>query len=305
MVSCRKNPDVFCYLCGEYNIAPNRKPVTSFITPVTSFITMLILALNLFTRIKLGRHTWCAKRTPRLCVGRPMARGVWTLEFPWFGGGQQTMSLTATSALLMWLGSTERTGAASSILIFNQHIVIVMKSARRHCDEIPVPIFGELPDISDEDTSSFEGHEDEEVALENDAPHPFPQKKLNDLIRDLSFTTDSAELLASRLKEKKVLSDSARISFFRNRHQEYLRFFSSVKDLVYCADIAQLLLKLEVPQYEPKDWRLFIDSSKQSLKCVLLHNGNQFASVPIAHSTTQEKYEAVKYVLEKIGYDQH
>ena len=61
-----------------------------------------------------------------------------------------------------------------------------------------------------------------------------------------------------------------------------------------------------MPEYEPKDSRLFIDSSKQSLKCVLLHNGNQFASVPIVHSTTlKEKYEAVKYVLEKIGYDQH
>ena len=75
---------------------------------------------------------------------------------------------------------------------------------------------------------------------------------------------------------------------------------------MYCADIAQLLLKFGVPQHEPKDWRLFIDSSKRSLKCVLLHNGNHFASVPIAHSTTlKEKYEAVKYVLEKIGYNQH
>ncbi|XP_023252229.1 NACHT, LRR and PYD domains-containing protein 9-like, partial [Seriola lalandi dorsalis] len=45
---------------------------------------------------------------------------------------------------------------------------------------------------------------------------------------------------------------------------------------------------------------------ERSLKCVLLHNGNQFASVPLAHSTTlKEKYEAVKYVLEKIRYDQH
>ena len=78
-------------------------------------------------------------------------------------------------------------------------------------------------------------------------------------------------------------------------------FFSTVKDLVYCADIVQLLRKLGVPQYEPKDWRLLIDSSKQSLKCVLLHNSNQFG-----HSTTlKEKYEAVKYVLKKIGYDQH
>ena len=43
-----------------------------------------------------------------------------------------------------------------------------------------------------------------------------------------------------------------------------------------------------------------------SLKCILLHNGNQFTSVPIAQSTSQkEKYEAVKYVPENIGYDQH
>ena len=74
---------------------------------------------------------------------------------------------------------------------------------------------------------------------------------------------------------------------------------------MYCVDIAQLLLKLGVPQYEPKVWRLFIDSSKRSLKCVLLTNGNQFASVSISHSTTlKEKCEAVKYVLEKISYDQ-
>jgi hypothetical protein len=61
-----------------------------------------------------------------------------------------------------------------------------------------------------------------------------------------------------------------------------------------------------VPDYDPKDWRLFIDSSKRSLKCVLLHNGNVFASVPLAHPTKmKEEYEAVKYVLEKIRYDEH
>ena len=125
--SCRNKPDVFCYICEEYTISPNRKPVTSFI-----MLTMLFLVLNLLTRIKLGNHTWCTRHAPRLCMGGPMAGEVWTLEFPWFGERKQTMSLTATSALLIWLGSTERTGAASSILIFNQHVVhvnqlIVMK----------------------------------------------------------------------------------------------------------------------------------------------------------------------------------
>ena len=122
-----------------------------------------------------------------------------------------------------------------------------------HCDVIPVPIFGELPGISEEDASNVEGHEDKEVVLQDDTPHPFSQKELNNLVRNLSLSTDSAELLASRLKEKKLLSDSARISFFRNRHrQQYLSFFSTLKDSVYCADTAQLLLKLGVPQYEPK-----------------------------------------------------
>ena len=74
-----------------------------------------------------------------------------------------------------------------------------------HCDKIPVPIFGELPNISDEDASSVKGHKDEEeVVLEDDAPHPFSRKELNDLVHDFSLSKDSAELLAFRLKEKKT-----------------------------------------------------------------------------------------------------
>lgn len=83
-----------------------------------------------------------------------------------------------------------------------------LQSARRlvaHRNEIPVPIFGELPDISDDDASSVEGHKEEVVVLEDDAPHPFSQMRLNDLVRDLSLSKDSAELLASRLKRKTPL----------------------------------------------------------------------------------------------------
>ena len=54
-----------------------------------------------------------------------------------------------------------------------------------------MPIFRELPDISDEDASSVEGHEaeEEEVIFEDDAPHPFSQKELNDqLVKGLCQT---------------------------------------------------------------------------------------------------------------------
>ena len=59
-------------------------------------------------------------------------------------------------------------------------------------------------------------------------------------------------------------------------------------------------------KYNPENWRLFIDSSKRSLKCVLLHNGNKYGSIPIAHSVSlRERYEEIKMVLEKIKYTEH
>lgn len=40
-----------------------------------------------------------------------------------------------------------------------------------HRDEIPLPVFGEFPDISDKESSSLE--ENAEVVLDNDAAHPY------------------------------------------------------------------------------------------------------------------------------------
>ena len=50
----------------------------------------------------------------------------------------------------------------------------------------------------------------------------------------------------------------------------------------------------------------FIDSSKRSLKAVLLHNTNVLAPIPIAHSTVyKEEYENIRKVLDKIKYKDH
>ena len=59
------------------------------------------------------------------------------------------------------------------------------------------------------------------------------------------------------------------------------RFSSNKSLLVYCVDVKELIEKLGTA-YNPLDWQLFIDSSKVSLKVVLLHNGNLFASMPLA-----------------------
>jgi len=82
-----------------------------------------------------------------------------------------------------------------------------------------------------------------------------------------------------------------------------LQYFSEEEDFLYYNNIESLLNEMGVENYSPDDCRLFIDSSKLSLKCVLLHNGNEFGSIPIAHSMKgKESYESV---LQLISYHQH
>lgn len=58
--------------------------------------------------------------------------------------------------------------------------------------------------------------------------------------------------------------------------------------------------------HNPEEWRLFIDSSKTSLKAVLLHNGNEKPSIPIAHDVDRKEiYETMSSLLELIKYNEH
>ena len=137
-------------------------------------------------------------------------------------------------------------------------------------------------------------------------PQLFSQNELNHLARNLNLSKESPELLASRLKEKNLLQPGTFITYYRNRHAEFLPYFTQEKDTVFCNNVEGVLKKLGVTQYDPNDWRLFIDICKRSLKCVFFHNGNDFGSIPLGHSITlKEKYSDIKFVLEKIGYYKH
>jgi len=75
------------------------------------------------------------------------------------------------------------------------------------------------------------------------------------------------------------------------------------KGLVVCTDIDGLMQTLVI-YHNPLDWRLFIDSSKLSLKAVPLHNGKTLPSIPVGHSVhNKEPYGNMKILLEGINYD--
>jgi len=72
------------------------------------------------------------------------------------------------------------------------------------------------------------------------------------------------------------------VCFYRGRHEEFNAFFSQEDGVVYGNDACSVTEVLG-HEYNPDQWRLFIDSSKVSLKLVLLHNGKKFLSFPLAH----------------------
>ena len=58
--------------------------------------------------------------------------------------------------------------------------------------------------------------------------------------------------------------------------------------------------------HRPEEWRLFIDSSKLSLKAVLLHNKNILPSFPVGYAAhMKETYENMKNLLQCINYKQY
>jgi hypothetical protein len=74
---------------------------------------------------------------------------------------------------------------------------------------------------------------------------------------------------------------------------------------VYCNDEDSLLDALG-QYHNPGEWRLFIDSSKLSLKAILLHKGNEKPSIPLAFVAHMKKLnDNMKFLLTVLQYEKY
>jgi len=96
------------------------------------------------------------------------------------------------------------------------------------------------------------------------------------MIRSLKLSQRQSIFLAKDLKQTNILAVDVRIYGAINR---FTNFFKSIENnsLAYCTDIRGLILTMQ-NEYNPEHWRLFINSSKSSLKGVLLHQFKKFHS---------------------------
>jgi len=302
---CKNNPDIFCYVCGSFNIVKQRQDITTFVKQ----------AYRAYFGIKLGDQDkcWAPHKVCRYCVE--------SLRL-WSKGKKKALSFAIP---MVWREPTNHSDdcyfCSCNVQGFNSSnkkdiVYPDLPSARRpvpHGPDLPLPfpparqelLFSSSSMVESMDASVDESYEPTSC---DSAPKLFTQGELNDLVRALGLTKDSAELLGSRLNAKNLLSEDTSYSWYRNRDKEFLPYFAMDGSLMYCSDVAGLIQSLGDSNivYEPKDWRLFIDSSKTSLKGVLLHNGNKYASVPVAHSTQlKETYENVELLFNKVNYKDH
>ena len=106
-------------------------------------------------------------------------------------------------------------------------------------------------------------------------PVPDPPAEIIPFHSESEASTDEGKSSASEFED--CADERASINLDTNCHcfsQGDLQDLS--RDLNLSKEKSELLKsRLKQWNYEPSEWRLFIDSNKTSLKAVLLHNGNK------------------------------
>jgi hypothetical protein len=295
---CINKPDMFCYICGKYIFKGQQRKIDAFVKS----------AYLAYFKIKLGDQDkiWAPKKVCNSCT---------TNLRLWLSGKREKMGFAIP---MIWrepqnhdndcyFCSVNITGHSKKDC--NKIIYPNLNSAIRpvsHGDELPIPKPPENIDILESDSPETD-EKDKEYIYEqnNDTPQKFTQEELNDLIRDLKLTKDDAQKLGAKLKSKNLLTENTKFSWYRHREKEFAPNFIESDSMVFCSNVKPLVEQLGF-HWESSKWRLFIDSSKHSLKGVLLNNLNEYPSIPIAYSTTlKETYETLKKMLQNINYSQY
>ncbi|GFR13814.1 uncharacterized protein TNCT_731641 [Trichonephila clavata] len=107
------------------------------------------------------------------------------------------------------------------------------------------------------------------------------------------------------MQQWNLLLPGDKVTEYRTREKNLLHFFEKKELVVACIDVNDLRNFMNI-NYDPNNWGFFIDSSKLSLKAVLLHNSSLLLFIPTGHFVhVKETHANVKLLLELIKYDDH
>lgn len=304
--SCKTSANSFCYVCGELTFKSQRRSITHNVKK----------AYYLYFGCKVGEQdkNWA----PHVCCVTCYVKLT-----EWLWGKNNSMSFAVpmiwgqpTSHLedcYFCITKTEGFSRKSKDNIVYPNLPSAIRPVL-HSPELPVPI--PLPSredyvipVEDEVSESSDcpstSADPAYVPQHHKQPHMIRHTERNDLVRDLGLSKQHAELLGSRLQEWNLLAEDTKISVFRKRNEKLTSYFAMENSVCACKNVNGLMDELDI-EYNPEEWRLFINSSKLSLKAVLLHHGNTKPSIPVAHSVAmKETYENMSIILNAVNYNEH
>jgi len=310
---CDKSPDTFCFVCGEFEVSKYRRPLSDKLKSLYRDCFSIEITnqdVNWAPHIVCGACYMMLMRwgktgkSERLRFTKPMVWSAPSCRENCYFCMTNIIGFTSTTKANISYANVSSVVKPEKIAVVDKTMVTEPMDVDHSCEKEEM----QVDELSEEESENDNEDDKYLPAAEKNAPQTFSQEELNDLIRDLGLPKDGAEYLAAALRKKNLLSKGTTAYVYRDREKEFRKFFTKDEEnsLVFCSDVKGLVDELKSNTYKDEEWRLFIDSSKRSLKAVLLHNGNTYAPIPIAHSTKlKETYENLQIVLEKIKYSEH
>ena len=300
---CVNSTGNFCYICWEFTVSSHKRVLTT--TTKKAYLQ--------YFGCKVGDQDkpWIPHISCSFCV---------TALNEWLKKKRKAMSFAVP---MIWREPTDHVNGCNFCFTpsikkkFNRKNKYLCEypsipSAIRpvpHSNEQPAPKLCEVVLSSLDNTESTEEFSifkpctsrNEKFGVNTCEPISINDSELSDLASDLNLPNVKAELLASRLKQLNLLQSGVNICSFCTREQSLAKFVSMKGELVYCTDVCGIMQEFGY-SHTPEELRLFIDSSKLSLKAILLPNGNMLPSISVGYTAhMKETYENVKQPLQCIN----
>jgi len=290
---CEKNRNCFCYICSKFEVTSMRKQIVEDIKKSYEiFGLVMVQHINWVPTIICNS---CRIMLNRWKKDKNIDFIKFSIPAKWNEPYNEKDCYFCSNEISGFTSKTKNKIIYTTVMSLTPPISVDRNKQKINETSVNVEMMGIDEYSCDEENThrddDSESDSDYSPSKKNSAPSLITQSELSDVIRNLGLPKDGAEYLASFLKKKHLLASGTKVSLYRNRDLPFRQFFTTEDDLVLCTNVQGLINELKTNSYRAGDWRLFIDSSKRSIKTVLLHNTNIYAPVPIAHSTVmQENY---------------
>lgn len=295
----------FCYVCGKYTTAVSRRKITEDIAD----LYQKYFNQNVIRDVDWAPSIICTGCTARLNQ--------------WLKGDIESMSFGIP---MIWINQVDHNPdncyACVNYTIGMNRLKVrhveyketqFAQLPKPHSLYVPIPKRPSPTEEYQPPTFDTAGQSSGEVYVpsneERNCEHiEVSQDRFDIIARRLKLSQRQSIQLAKELKSINILAPDCLVYASRGRHRHFTNYFRSIENnsIAFCTDIPGLVTSMHHNEYKPEEWRLFIDSSKSSLKAVLLHITNSKNSIPIAiSSNTKETYLSLKKIIELVKYNEN